>query len=148
MDGFSTTCLIAVPLTCNDTLSSVPLGLTNVKEYPSVNPISSTAYILAANACNSARGIFSSDHIVKLSGPIDITTVFDRTSEVYCWGKRLQRVQSRVVGARQQLSGDEVFESGVGYLPAAWDEELCLLRVVTALLVRRRLFTIFRRSRM
>lgn len=68
MNGFSTTCLIAVPFTCNDTLSSVPLGLTNVKEYPGVNAISVTGLVLAANACNSANGVFSLDRIVKLSG--------------------------------------------------------------------------------
>lgn len=58
-----------MPSTCNDTLSSVPLGLTNVKEYPGANPKSVNAHILAANACTTAHGISSLDHIARFSDP-------------------------------------------------------------------------------
>lgn len=78
-----------MPLTCNDTLSSVPLGLTNVREYPGVNPKAVIAHILAANACTTAHGISSLDHIARSSNPKRKTTALEEARELYSLVKAL-----------------------------------------------------------
>lgn len=78
-----------MPLTCHGTLNSIPLGPTNVKEYPRVNLISVNAYILAGNACTTAHELFSLDHIVRFNDPKRRTTALEAASEPYWLVKAL-----------------------------------------------------------
>ena len=78
-----------MPLTCNDTLSSVPFKLRNAKEYPGLTSISANDDILAASACANAHEIFSLNGITRLNNPKCRTASFEGAKESYWLVKAL-----------------------------------------------------------